>query len=353
MNIKYEKINYTYDKYIQLDSSKKNILILGKGNTKSERNNIINPINTDNAYDIYGDSDLYNAYKEAYNITKISNIYTVNCYSTDDFISIIDKISQYDFNYIVPIGINFSDKLFNKSTQKLEYYSSYILNILYNINSLSTLIMTDKHASLYEDIDDYLYNQNKITKDYINDLTVNNSSYNIGSNLIFSLNMLKDISYSNVILAAMLSINDSSSYLKNINVEPVFDIDSSDLYEKCNFVYFKYNYILKGTNAENLLNFRIKNDIYKKVLIDELIKSILRIVDLNEFKGKIYTKYTNLQIKSKVINLLKPYENKMFKSYTLKDIRFVKLNTNTGYIYIELSVVPYDTLESLNIVMEV
>lgn len=352
MNINYEKINYTYDKYIKLDTSKKNILILGKGFSKNERNNIINPVNIENAYNIYGDSELYSSYCDAYKITEMSNIYTVNCYTTDDFINIIDKVIQYDFNYIVPIGINFGDKIYNTKTQNLEYYSSYILNVLYQFSSLSTLIMTDKHAFAYEDIDHYLYNQEKITKSFINYLKTNNLG-NIGSNLIFVLNMLKNIEYSNVILAAMLSKNDSSKYLDEINAIPVFDIDKNDISINCNYSFFKYNYLLNKTNIENLNNFRLKDDIYKKVLIDELIKKVLRIINLDEFKGKLYTSYTNLQIKSKIINYLKPYENKIFKSYSLKDIRFVKLNINTGYIYIKLSIVPYDTLESLNIVMEV
>ena len=111
--------------------------------------------------------------------------------------------------------------------------------------------------------------------------------------------------------------------------------------------------MLNMTNAENLINFRLKDDIYKRVLIDELIKQVLRILDLSEFKGKIYTKYVDLQIKTAITNKLKPYEKKIFKSYTLKNIRFVKLNVNTGYIYVELSIVPYDSFETLNIVMEV
>ena len=74
--------------------------------------------------------------------------------------------------------------------------------------------------------------------------------------------------------------------------------------------------MLNMTNAENLINFRLKDDIYKRVLIDELIKQVLRILDLSEFKGKIYTKYVDLQIKTAITNKLKPYEKKIFKSYT-------------------------------------
>ena len=85
------------------------------------------------------------------------------------------------------------------------------------------------------------------------------------------------------------------------------------------------------------------------------LKSFIKILYIYTppFKGKIYTKYVDLQIKTAITNKLKPYEKKIFKSYTLKNIRFVKLNVNTGYIYVELSIVPYDSFETLNIVMEV
>lgn len=354
MSIRYEKINRQYDRYIKLDTSKKNIILLGSGSTRNERCNIINPSTIDNAAYLYGEnSQLYKAYKDAYSITNMPNIYTVNCYTLDDYINIISKIVQYDFNFIVPLGINFREILYSSDINEEKYYSSIVLEAIYQTESLSTLIMTDYHASDYEDIDYYLTDQKNIVSKFIS----KNNNYDIlnnsGSNLIFTLNMLEGIEKANVIIAALLSINDSSKYIDPINYKPIYDIDSHDLPSYCNYVYFKYNYLNNNTTAENLVNFRLTDDVYKKVLIDELIKQVIRILDLNEFKGKIYTKYVDLQIKASVINKLKPYDKKIFKSYTLKDIRFVKLNANTGYIYIELSIVPYDSFENVNIVMEV
>ena len=354
MDIRYEKINKEYDRYIKLDSSKKNILILGSATSKNERSNIINPISVDNAKLLYGeDSQLYKAYRDAYEITQMPNIYTVNCYTIDDYINIIYKIVQYDFNFIVPIGIDFREILYASNTEEEKYYVSILLDAMNQTESLSTVIMTDYHASDYEDIDYFLSDQRDIIYDFLNyegNIDVLDRS---GSNLIFVSNMLDGIEKSNAVLAAMLSINDSSSYLDYINLKPVYDIDKHDLPNFCNYVYFKYNYLNSKTNAENLVNFRLRDDIYKKVLIDELIKQVIRILDFSEYKGKIYTKYVDLQIKTSITNKLKPFNKKIFKSYTLKDIRFVKLNDNTGYIYVELSIVPYDSFENVNIVMEV
>ncbi len=241
MNINYEKINSKYDRYVKLDTSKKNILILGSAKTRNERNNIINPINPNIAKDLYGeDSQLYDAYKTAYDITQTPNIYTVNCYTLDDYINILGNVIQYDFNFIVPLGINFREILYSSDTNEEKYYSSIVLEAMYQTESLSTLIMTDYHASDYEDIDYYLTDQKNIVSKFIS----KNNNYNIlnnsGSNLIFTLNMLEGIEKANVIIAALLSINDSSKYIDPINYKPIYDIDSHDLPSYCNYVYFKY-----------------------------------------------------------------------------------------------------------------
>ena len=194
MSIRYEKINRQYDRYIKLDTSKKNIILLGSGSTRNERCNIINPSTIDNAAYLYGeDSQLYKAYKDAYSITNMPNIYTVNCYTLDDYINIISKIVQYDFNFIVPLGINFREILYSSNTNEEKYYSSIVLEAMYQTESLSTLIMTDYHASDYEDIDYYLTDQKNIVSKFIS----KNNNYDIlnnsGSNLIFTLNMLEEI----------------------------------------------------------------------------------------------------------------------------------------------------------------
>ena len=273
MNINYEKIDTQYDRYIKLDNTKKNILILGNAETRNERNNIINPINIDNAKTIYGeDSPLYKAYVTAFSITEMPNIYTVNCYTIDDYIDIMYKVIQYDFNFIVPIGIDFREVLYASDIDKEKYYSSIVLDMMYESESLSTLIMTDYHASDYEDIDYFLNDQKEVMNNFINNTDNLETLNNEGSNFVFVLNMLEGIEKANVVLAAMLSINDSSQYLDYINLKPVYDLDKPDLPTYCNYVYFKHNYALNKTNAENLVNFRLKDDIYKKILIDELIK---------------------------------------------------------------------------------
>ena len=129
--------------------------------------------------------------------------------------------------------------------------------------------------------------------------------------------------------------------------------DKANWYTEHGFIYFKYNYMTENTSIENLVNCRTTRDIYKNAMIDMIIKKVIKVMDLNEYKGKLYNAYTKLQISNKITNVLKPYINKLFKSYELINIGFVKTGPSFGYIYIELSIIPFGSIEELKVVMEV
>lgn len=352
MNITYEKTKINYNQFLKIDKTKKNILIIGPAINDNKRGSIINPVTLINAFDLYGDSDLYFSYKDAVSITNDTNVYLSNCYATSDYLTLFNEIIQYDFDYIVPIGIYSSDAFYNILTKSYEYYSNYFLNILHEANSLSTLIMTDKHASLYSDIDNYLNDMNNKYYNYINTPSTLKIISTYGFNLVITFNMLQDVAYSNVILSSMLSINNSYNYPNPISFKPIFNFDNNDI-KNSNYVYFKFNYPLDATSAENLLNFRTIKDVYKNILINELIRSILKILDLNDFKGKLFTNYIKLQILTKIKTLLNPYINKLFKNYNVSKVGFIKDTPGSGVIYIELSIIPFGLIENVNIVMEV
>ena len=353
MIINYEKNNIDYKSNITINNEEMSIVLLGPGTTVNEKCNIINPMSITNANTLYGeDSDLAIAYKQAYDITKTRNIFTVNCQTISDYINIIDDLAQYDFTFIVPIGFYLSDTFYDPITQRTQNFTFYYLEALYNVNSLTTLIMTDRHAELYEDIDDYLRKMKKIWTSLKRKTNVIPLLTNCGSNLLITLNMLEGVKYSNVILSALLASCNLPNYPNSVDYTPVYDIDSNDI-EFNDFIYFKFNHMIQATTIENLVNCRPIKDIYKNELIDILIKKIIRIIDLNEYKGRLYNAYTKLQISNKIANTLKPHINKLFKSYELIDIGFVKTGPSFGYIYIELSIIPFGSIENINVVMEV
>ena len=174
--------NYTIDK------SKRNILLIGKAETNNKNKIIMNPVSTGTAKQLYGDSTLYRAYKEAREITNDTNIYTVNCQMYTDFIELIDSLIHYNFDFIVPLDIYLRDTFVNPVTNKSESFFGYYLERLGITENRTTLIMTDYASYKYENIDMYLSNMAKMYDDvYASNLETLNK---YGNNLIFVLNNL-------------------------------------------------------------------------------------------------------------------------------------------------------------------
>lgn len=356
MNINYEKRNNEYSNKIILDASKSNILILGKASNYNERCVVINPMNADNAYKLYGDSELSRAYKLAQSITKDINIYTVNCRTYDDFKTTAEKTLHYNFNFFIPIGLNLEDKFFNVPTKKDEYYFNYFLFLVEQYNSITTIISTGNNSKDYLDIDSYLkYSTDSIDK-YFKESLLNNDDKTLltknASDLIYILNNLKDIEYANVILGAQLANKQYTTYPVEQSYNTIFDIDKRDM-QNDNIVYHKYNYLTEKVSIENLINMRLEPDIYKNVLVDSVIKDTIREISLDEYRGKLYNAYVKIQIENKAKKKLNSLVGKFFKSYELIDVGFVKTEQTAGYIYIELSITPYGFMESISMVLEV
>lgn len=334
-----------------IDPSKKNILIVGSANNNNQAKIILNPLNTETARQIYGeDNPLFNAYKLAYEITGDSNIYTVNCPISTDFIEIIDTIVHYNFNFIVPIDIYIDDTFINPINDKKTYFCNYYIERLGAIDSLTTLIMTDRPSYLYESIDNYLLSTRKMFNQYSKESAYVLERY--GSNLIFVLNNLSGVYYSNVLTAAIVSINPYTEYPNSVPCKTHFDIDDFDL-SNVNLAYFKYCENTNSCVIENLKNLRLTDDIYKWVMVDETIKHVIRNLNLDEFRGKLYSPYVKLQINTKIKKLMEDMKDIVFKEYFVESIQFIKTAPAVGYISIKVSIVPFGTLERINIVMGV
>ncbi len=222
--------------------------------------------------------------------------------------------------------------------------------------SITTIIMTGNHAKDYDNIDDFLEYNNKALQDYYVHLNRDNSDYNLyeknGSDIIYVINNLDGPLYANAILAGQLMIDDYTKYPGNVKHPTYFDIDKTDdLDNSC--VYHKYSYLTNSSSIENLVNMRLYEDVYKNALIDAVIKAIIRSLDLDKYRGRLYNGYIKQQIEHSLKANLKKMEKVMFKKYEIKNIGFVKTEATAGYIYIELSIMPYGFMEYINVIMEV
>lgn len=333
-----------------IDNTSKKILIAGKATTNFKAREIIMPVNEKEVLSMYGKSSLYEAYC---NLTAIgvNNIYTVNCFAESDYIRLIDKLIHYDFDYFIPMDIYLSSKFYNPIIDKNHYYAAYFLEQLNDSESLTTIIMTERHASLYKDFDDYVITMANIEKDFIN----NESALlnKCGNNLNFVYNNIQNTSYSNVVLGGLYCTRNYSQYFNSLKATSiVFDINNNDLYG-LKAMYFKYNQYNKDVTVENAFNFKNTNDVYSNALIDDVIKTVIKEIDFSKFKGKLYNPYVSTQIESETKRKLTSLKGKMFKSYKVEKISFVKTDKTSGYIVINFYIQPYGTLENINIIMGV
>ena len=215
--------------------------------------------------------------------------------------------------------------------------------------------MTERHASLYKDFDQYVSAMTKIETEFEEEFEYEKSTFleQNGNNLNFVYNNLNNIPYSNVVLGALYVIRDYAKYLSPLSgVSVVFDLDYNDV-QSLRAMYFKTNYYAGNTTLENPMNFRKSNDIYANALIDDVIKRAIKSIDLEKYKGRLYNQYIAIQIESEVIKALNSMKGKLFKEYTINRVGFKKTDATSGYIIIDYSFVPYGTLESINVVMGV
>jgi hypothetical protein len=346
-------INYTVrnnnDTYT-IDRSKRNILLIGKAETETRNKIILNPITTKTAKQLYGDSDLYNAYEVARNITGDANIYTANCQLYTDFIELIDSLIQYNFDFIVPINLYMRDTFINPVTNKATNFFAYYLERLGLTENSSTLFATDYASDLYEDMDKYLADMEKVYKDLL--LSSSDILNSYGNNLVFVLNNLEGNKFPHVIAAATLSVCGFDEYPQDIQIPTHFDIDYLDITNK-SFCFHKHHSVAGITSIEQLNNMSLVNNVYKKVLIDILVKHVVNKLDFSEFSGSLFNPYIKVQIDTKAKRIMKELSKYAFVDYKIKNISFIKTGIGVGRIAIDVSIVPFSTVEVINIFMEV
>lgn len=327
-----------------ISDTKDAMLIIGKGESEFKNKDILKANSIEEVEYIYGiDSELTNAFKEALEVGA-TDIYLCNCYKFTDYIDVADIISKKEFAYITPL-YNFSET-FVTDSNKTMYLCEYYSNIL--SDRLTQLIITDQHASLYEDLNHFIKSMNKITmtfKDEASSKLIN------GENLCFILNGLEKFKYANVALAGILMNSDLKYYPNKDIGQVVFDVNNYDVYG-LESAYFAYDDLAK-TTIENFLNFREKNGPEKFVPINLIKQKILRTLDFSDYSGKLFTPYIRISLENKFTSLMTQFVGTLIESYKLQDIVFIANEDRTLTIYILLSIKPFNSIEEINLSLEV
>ena len=323
-----------------------NMVIAAKADTRYAVGSPVYMEDEGEAGKLYGENSLLvKAFKIARSLG-VEHIFLMNTQKHQDLLNAQEMFDQNDFAYVVPVGINFSDTFVDitNGSEKTNFFA-YLLNRT-RIRSRTVYVVTDKHASLYEDLDTFIADM-----DYAEELFLWNCYLETNrSNLIFCANNLQKTEYANLYLAAALCTTDASEYPEADFGPAIFNIDEWDTNKS--WVYFK-NHELEPTTAENLLNMADSLTPQKIVTVNRILNIIERELDFSEFLGQNYTPYKDILIRQKLERYLGKLLGYLLYSYKIESIQAYKGAPSTVTVVCRYTVCPKNTTESISLTKEV
>lgn len=321
------------------------ILIVGKGDTEFFRGRAQRFFSTEEVVKYFGvDSELTIAYKEAASLGA-DNIYLFNTAMTSDYALVISEISIMDFRYIVPLNSMFDVHLgFNnvESNYLAEDYSKAVEN------KYSKVIYTSKKSDLYENLEHYVKDISKKIRKF----RKKTHTKIFGENILFVANNLKEYKYANVVLAATLSKSDFKTY-PSINVGDVhFDLNNND-FIGLDIIFHAYNKDMK-TTIENFYNFCNLDVPIKYVPVSEIVNIINDALNLDDFKGSMFTPYTSVLIENKANQILNTFIDGLLEKFKILKVDVIRnQQTKEVSIQVHISIKLNATFEEIKFIKKV
>lgn len=326
----------------------KKILLIGSADSLFGLNQILKQESVTKVSSLYGaDSAIAKAFslKEAFQNTEV---YIANVHSKKEALVIMGSIKHFNFDYIVPLDIKFSEQGQDIQTEEVVSFADILLSYVAEYSD-AVVIMTDNHARDYEHLDHFLDDMNaKLLKIKESLSRLNESRAN---QLILVANMLNGIDHANALLAFVLSSTVVGNYPIYNYPDAVFDMHVHDI-ENESLVFFQNN--LNAYNSvENLVNFNLENNVYKLVTVDLVIRDINRNMDLTSLKGQLLNATTKLRIKTLAEEYLASIKNIMIRDFEIEDIQITTNQDYTYNIFVVIRILPINSLESCEILIEV
>lgn len=295
----------------------------------------------------YGLSPLASAFEDAKNLGA-PHVFLMNIRTPERYIEAANILRHYDFTYIVPIGLFMSDFFYNKihGTQ-MQYYFEYFLRAL-SLQNNSTLIVTDKHASLYADIDHFLDEMLNISRHFKSKIYT--QTLIKGENIYFAANNLQNYSYANVAMAAALCSTPLNKYPEGNFGPTVFYIDNFDIKDN-ELVFFKNNY-LRNTTISNYVNYYKEQTQNKVGTTDRIVKYLIRELDFSEFVGKIANEYYRMKIEKKIAEFMENQKGYVLIDYEIDPSRMFQISPGASIFESEIAIRPINTQEQAIVVIQ-
>ena len=324
-----------------------NLLLIGKGATNYSLKDVSYETDYDEVLEKYGESDLSKAFKIAKDMGA-EHIFLMNLKNSYDYFDIQEVIRQEDFTYIVPVSVYMSDVFtdFSRNGAKISLVA-YLVSLVSGSNSETVVVATDKHASLYEDIDAFIEGMDEAENLF-------SASCGAGmnmENICFIANNLQKYDMANVVLAAALCVSDIPEYPEFDYGKAIFDIDSFDVFG--NWAYFR-NHTGGNSSVENLVNF-LQRQPEKIVSISRIIKMIKRELDFSEFCGKNYSEYQRMRFERKLDTYLSQLEGYVIYKYQIQSVKAFKNVHHKGTVTLKafFDVWPVNCLDRCHVEKEV
>jgi len=325
---------------IQVEKNR-DILVIGPADSNSHLKEIVYANSQTEVEREFGkNSELTQAYRLAKSLGA-PYVFLLNIRHDYQYLDIIDTLAQNDFAYIVPTSLYLSNHYDDTIRNRRISYLEYIMEKIGYLNE-SVFIATDKHASLYEDLDAYLEEMNQLSEDFYSSMGTEVNPENI----IFVLNNLERHKMANVALAAALSASPIGEYPTADFGPAIFEMDAyEDIH---NYAYFM-NHAIRETTVENLLNYK-SSSILKVVTISRIVKAIKRALDFSEYVGINYNAHIPMSIRKKLQAYLQGLKGDLIYDFNIIAVQPYRIEgTTTVSIETSFDVWPNNSFEKCRV----
>lgn len=314
---------------INIKDKHNSFVLIGIGATNKHLYDIVRPEYLSEAREVFGDCDLTDAYEHLC-AESIDDVFLMNIENLHGYMRAAMLLGEHDFAYAIPINL-MMDEFFYDPTQdgRKTYYAQYLaqqkkagVNTLY--------LITDAHASLYEDIDAFLGDMYSKREKFKNNLL----SGSIYGDIVFVANNLEGINWGNVELARMIRNTSPAQYPSDVSeLSSVYDIDFTDKIE--DMAYFK-THMDGRTTIENLLTLYPHGDPLKIFTIYRICLYIGRELDFADYLGVYYTPYRKKRVQEIVETYLSSLIGKLITNYEIVSVYAVLDEQHPGTVKIVL-----------------
>jgi hypothetical protein len=323
------------------------MLLIGKAANNYALKEVVYSESYDDVVEKYGESELTACFKQAKDLGA-PYVFLINVQKDQDYIDVVNMVKECDFTYVIFTSLLLSDT-FGDTYDRTRIHSTiaYFLGSI-GRDTISTFIVTDKHANLYEDVDAFIDSYTETRDNFINFCS---TRANLG-NVIFVMNNLRNYSLASVPLAAALCTSYITEYpTSDYFGDTVFDIDRWDL-KSTDIAYFRANEV-RETTVENLLTLNREGGPEKIVFVDRIMKYLKRELDFSEFKGKKYTAHRKLLFQEKLKQYLEQIKGKIIKDYRLDSVEAYLGVPGTVDLVSRIRILPLGCTEMLSLTREV